>query len=69
IAKRRYGMNLIMATLRDTAETEAALTILAMNIAYVLRAFLRLFTNRYFPDYQSIVADFFAVRLRVGFAR
>lgn len=42
-AKRRYGLNLIMATLSCTAQTEAALNVLAMNVAYVLRVLLRLF--------------------------
>jgi hypothetical protein len=41
IAKRRYGLNLILARLANTAETEAALNILAMNIAHLLRVFLR----------------------------
>jgi len=42
IAKRRYGLNLIFARLSNTAETEAALNILAMNMAHLLRALLRL---------------------------
>ena len=41
IAKRRYGLNLIMATLSCTAETEAALNVLAMNVAHMLRVLLR----------------------------
>lgn len=46
IVKRRYGMNLIMATLSHTAETEVALNVLAMNIAHMLRVFLSFFTGR-----------------------
>jgi hypothetical protein len=45
IAKRRYGLNLIMARLMFAAETEAALNIFAMNVALLLRTFLRLFLN------------------------
>lgn len=43
IAKRRYGLNLIMATLSCTAMTEAALKVLAMNAQHLLRILLRLF--------------------------
>jgi hypothetical protein len=42
ISKRRYGLNLIMATLSCTAETEAALNVLAMNVAHLLRVLLRI---------------------------
>jgi len=42
LGKRRYGLDLIMATLAVTAETEAALNILAMNIGYLIRVILRL---------------------------
>jgi hypothetical protein len=42
IAKRRYGLDLIMARLTYTAETEAALNVLAMNVAHVLRVLSRL---------------------------
>jgi hypothetical protein len=41
--KRRYGLDLIMSTLSITAETEAAMNILVMNVAHLMRAFLRLF--------------------------
>ena len=40
--KRRYGLDLIMSKLDDTAKTEAALNILAMNAAYRLRRWLML---------------------------
>ena len=43
ISKRRYGLDLIMAYLPTTSETEAALAVLVMNVAYLLRVFLRLF--------------------------
>ena len=46
IGKRRYGLDLIMARLPFTAETEAALNILAMNVARLLRLLLRLFFER-----------------------
>ena len=41
----RYGLNLVMAILSCTAETEASLNVLSMNVAHVLRAFLRLFSG------------------------
>ena len=40
--KRRYGLDLIMSKLEETAKTEAALNILAMNVAYRLRRWLYL---------------------------
>jgi hypothetical protein len=46
IAKRRFGLDLIMAYLKSTAETEAALQVFAMNIAHCLRALLRLLFRR-----------------------
>lgn len=41
IAKRHYGLDLIMAYLAETGMTEASLQILAMNVAFVLRFLLR----------------------------
>ena len=43
IAKRRYGLDLIMAYLAETGKTEAALLILAMNVAHLLRLLFSLF--------------------------
>jgi len=42
IAKRRYGLDLIMSVLPETAMTEAALNVLVMNVAHLLRMLLRL---------------------------
>nr|MBO6295368.1 transposase [Schwartzia sp. (in: firmicutes)] len=43
-AKRRWGLDLIMSKLDETAKTEAALNIIAMNVAHRLaRWLLRLF--------------------------
>jgi len=42
IAKRRYGLDRIMAILPDSALTEAALNVFAMNVAHLLRALARL---------------------------
>lgn len=42
-AKRRFGLDLIMAKLDETAKTEAALVILAMNTSYRLVRWLALF--------------------------
>ena len=52
IGKRRYGLGLIMATLACTAETEAGLNILAMNVAHLLRVLLRLFFGWLFKPLQ-----------------
>jgi len=43
IVKRHYGLDLIMATLDETARTEAALNVLVMNAAFVVRVILRIF--------------------------
>jgi hypothetical protein len=48
IAKRRYGLNRILAYLDCTAKTEAAFVVLAMNAAHVLRVLLRQFLRRLF---------------------
>jgi hypothetical protein len=45
IAKRRYGLDLIMTRLECTSATEAALNVFVMNVAHVLRALLRLFSG------------------------
>ena len=45
ISKRRYGLDLIMSYLPATSETEAALQVLVMNVAYLLRILLRLFRS------------------------
>lgn len=48
-AKRRFGLDLIAAKLDETAKTEAALILIAMNAAYRLaRWLLRFFTNLQF---------------------
>jgi hypothetical protein len=41
IAKRRYGLDRILAYLEDTSQTEAAMTVFAMNAAACLRALAR----------------------------
>jgi hypothetical protein len=46
IAKRRYGLNRILAYLDCTAKTEAAMVVLSMNAAHLLRILLRLFVRR-----------------------
>jgi len=42
IDKRRYGLDLIYARLTNTGEIEAAMNVLCMNVAHVLRTLLRL---------------------------
>lgn len=49
ILKRRYGLDLIMSKLDETAKTEAALNILVMNSWRKLqRIILHFFYRRYF---------------------
>ena len=43
IGKRRYGLGLIMSVLPETAMTEAAINVLVMNVAHLLRMLLRFF--------------------------
>lgn len=47
IAKRRYGLDRIMAYLAQTGKTEAAMQIFVMNVAHLLRLLLRLFWHIY----------------------
>jgi hypothetical protein len=48
INKRRYGLNLIYGKLEQTGEVEVAMNVLCMNVALVLRHFLRLLQGRLF---------------------
>jgi hypothetical protein len=64
IAKRRYGLDLIMAILPNTAETEVALNILAMNIAHLMRVLLRLF-HRLLPN-SLVLRDTISNRLALA---
>jgi len=42
---RRYRLDLIMAYLPVTSQTEAALQVLVMNVAFLLRVLLRFFLS------------------------
>ena len=55
IAKRLYGLDRILAYLADTAKTEAALIVFAMNAAYCLRVLLCLFLQMLFPQFRATV--------------
>ena len=55
IAKRRYGLDRILAYLADTAKTEAAFIVFAMNAAHCLRSLLRLLLQRLFQPFGAIV--------------
>ncbi len=48
VAKRRFGLDLIMAKLDETAKSEAALLILAMNASHRLALWLAHFFHRLF---------------------
>jgi hypothetical protein len=45
VDKRRYGLALIMSKLATTAETEAAINVLVMNVCHLIRVLLRLFVK------------------------
>ena len=46
IDKRRYGLDRIYARLESTGEVEAAMNVLSMNVAHVLRTLLRLLESQ-----------------------
>ena len=57
-AKRRFGLDLIAAKLDETAKTEAALILIAMNAAYRLaRWLLRLFTDNPLFQFLKLPAE------------
>lgn len=59
IAKRRYGLDRILAYLSCTAMTEAALVVLAMNAAHCLRVFLRFLLECFFEHFSLLLYDQF----------
>jgi len=54
IGKRRYGLDLIMSVLPETATTEAALNVLVMNVAHLLRMLLRLWRWMLRPSFAHL---------------
>lgn len=54
IAKRRYGLDRILAYLAETAKTVAALIVLAMNAAHCLRSLLRFFLKMLFVLFSTL---------------
>ena len=61
VAKRRYGLNLVMTKLAETSETAIAITFLAMNLMTllirVMRGFFGLFyQNKYFYPFSITFA-------------
>lgn len=57
IGKRRYGLDRILAYLAETAKTEAALIVFAMNAALCLRSLLRLFLSLLFSQPRAVMYD------------
>ena len=51
-AKRRYGLNCIMAKLSETAETSIAITFLVINLSTLLRQFNCLFLSLFLYTYK-----------------
>ena len=57
-AKRRFGLDLIAAKLDETAKTEAALILIAMNAAHRLaRGLLRFFINWRFFKFLMLLGE------------
>lgn len=48
IAKRRFGLDLVMAYLADSAQTEATLVVFAMNVSHLMRIFWLTLRHRFF---------------------
>ena len=66
IAKRRFGLDLIMSRLEHTAFTEAALNVLVMNCALVLRVLLRFFVKPCFTDYFCFIYGIFWINCKAA---
>jgi len=56
VTKRRYGLNLIMAKLRETSETVIALQFLVMNLERRLRLLFVLFSKSVLSSFKAIIA-------------
>ena len=56
--KRRFGLDLVMAYLSDSAMTEAALAIFAMNVSHCMRLFMRWFCECGFRWRIAVCSDY-----------
>ena len=56
VTKRRYGLNLIMAKLRETSETVIALQFLVMNLERRLRLLFVLFLKSVLSSFKAFIA-------------
>ncbi|WP_371265370.1 IS5 family transposase [Pleurocapsa sp. PCC 7319] len=62
-AKRRYGLNCIMAKLSKTAETSIAVTFLVINLSTLLRQVSCLFLSLFLNTYKfGSITDFFIIK-------
>ncbi len=62
-AKRRYGLNCIMAKLSETAETSIAITFLVLNLSTLLRQVSCLFLSLLLQNYKlGLITDFSIIK-------
>ena len=62
-AKRRYGLNCIMAKLSETAETSIAITFLVINLSTLLRQVNCLFLSLFLQDYKlGLISEDFIIK-------
>ncbi|MDJ0567997.1 MAG: transposase, partial [Pleurocapsa sp. MO_192.B19] len=62
-AKRRYGLNCIMAKLSETAETSIAITFLVINLSTLLRQINCLFLSLFLQNYKfRLISDFSMIK-------
>lgn len=60
VSKRRFGLDLIYSRCERTSEVEAAMNVICMNVAHVLRAILRYLLKRRYRDNLDAFYDRYA---------
>ena len=65
-AKRRYGLNCIMAKLSETAETSIAITFLVINLSTLLRQFNCLFLSLFLQNYKfGLISEAYIIKANI----
>ncbi len=65
-AKRRYGLNCIMAKLSETAETSIAITFLVINLSTLLRQFNCLFLSLFLQNYKfGLISEDYIIKANI----
>ena len=66
-AKRRYGLNCIMAKLSETAETSIAITFLVLNLSTLLRQVSCLFLSLFLQNYKlGLITDLSIIKADIN---